>query len=378
MLDDDGQPFICVTLNGAYSIIMDDQLPNTLQFMSNNSTITLKPARRSRHRVAIVGAGLSGLVAANALAKRGHGVQVFEKSRGPGGRMSTRRVDDYAFDHGAQYFTVRHVRFKQSVAAWAAAGIVKKWNGRIRVLRAGQVSSEKHAHQRYVGVPGMSAVTRHLATGLAIQRQTLVDHITKKGPTIQVLDADGRTLGSFDALVVTVPPEQSVHLLKDLTPLVQQIARVRMNPCWSVMLAFDKSLEVAFDGAFIHGADVTWAARNSSKPQRGGQETWVLHASGKWSRSNLNLGSDQVIQHLLAAFFTSAAIKPEIPVFSTAHRWRYAQAQNPLAAGCLWDAQARIGVCGDWCHRSRIEGAFLSGMAMAEKVISALPHQAIC
>ena len=62
-------------------------------------------------KIAIIGAGFAGLTLAKRLAEQ-HDVSVFEKARGPGGRMSTRRADPFAFDHGAQYFTVETERFE--------------------------------------------------------------------------------------------------------------------------------------------------------------------------------------------------------------------------------------------------------------------------
>ena len=57
-------------------------------------------------RVAIVGAGIAGLSCALRLQGGDHHVTLFDKGRGAGGRMSTRRVETpagtAAFDHGAQ------------------------------------------------------------------------------------------------------------------------------------------------------------------------------------------------------------------------------------------------------------------------------------
>eukprot|EP01031_Cornospumella_fuschlensis_P052994 gene52994-64738_t len=66
--------------------------------------------------IAIIGAGIAGITAARTLAQAGHHVHVFEKSRGAGGRMSTRLSNFGTFDHGAQYFTVRDARFAQALA----------------------------------------------------------------------------------------------------------------------------------------------------------------------------------------------------------------------------------------------------------------------
>lgn len=77
----------------------------------------------------VVGAGLAGLVAAQRLAAAGIRVTVFDKGRGPGGRMATRREGDACWDHGAQFFTARDPRFAEMVARWTRkasppAGIV--------------------------------------------------------------------------------------------------------------------------------------------------------------------------------------------------------------------------------------------------------------
>ena len=94
-------------------------------------------------RIVGIGAGVSGLIAARTLSDHGHEVQIFEKARIPGGRMSSRRTDSYAFDHGAQYFTATDKRFRTVVDSWLQAGIVNLWNGRIRIVRNGEIRTEK-------------------------------------------------------------------------------------------------------------------------------------------------------------------------------------------------------------------------------------------
>jgi hypothetical protein len=136
------------------------------------------------------------------------------------------------------------------------------------------------------------------------------------------------------------------------------------------MLAFAEPVHLSFDGAFVHDAEITWAARNNSKPGREGGECWVLHAGADWSQANISAKPETVISRLIASFSTAAGQTLPQPRLASAHRWRYAQAQQPHSIGCLWDRQSRIGICGDWCHGSRIEGAFLSGAAMAGQIVA--------
>ena len=62
--------------------------------------------------IAIIGAGIAGITLARQLQGSAK-VSVFEKSRGFGGRMATRRHGSYQFDHGAQFFTARSKQFQK-------------------------------------------------------------------------------------------------------------------------------------------------------------------------------------------------------------------------------------------------------------------------
>ena len=57
------------------------------------------------------------------------------------------------------------------------------------------------------------------------------------------------------------------------------------------------------------------------------------------------------------------------PTSLTAHRWRFALPVNPLAEPCLFDPERALAACGDWAGGPRVEGAFLSGCAAAERLI---------
>jgi predicted NAD/FAD-dependent oxidoreductase len=76
------------------------------------SDFTKEKMMSERRKIAVVGAGIAGLALARSLHDIAD-VTVFEKSRGVGGRMATRRAGAVGFDHGAQYFTVRDDAFRR-------------------------------------------------------------------------------------------------------------------------------------------------------------------------------------------------------------------------------------------------------------------------
>ena len=143
-----------------------------------------------------------------------------------------------------------------------------------------------------------------------------------------------------------------------------------MQPCLAVMAAFEKPLDLPFDAAFIHLSAVRWAARNNSNPRRSGPECWVFHANAEWSQATYNGKDDETaVKSLLVSFFESIGRTFIEPMHQSTRFWQSAAAVNPLNVGCIWDAGLKIGVCGDWCQMSRVEGAALSGMAIAGKIL---------
>jgi predicted NAD/FAD-dependent oxidoreductase len=144
-------------------------------------------------------------------------------------------------------------------------------------------------------------------------------------------------------------------------------AGVRMRGCWALMLQYAQAPELPFDAAFVNQGPLRWLARNSAKPGRRGAETWLLHAEAEWSEARLAQPPEQVAADMLAAF---AALGAPAPQAWTAHRWRYADSAPALALGCAWDAHRRLGLCGDWLHGGKVEGAWLSGRRLAKAVLA--------
>jgi hypothetical protein len=327
-------------------------------------------------RVAIVGAGISGLACAGALVNRGFHVTVFDKGRGPGGRASTRRDERHAFDHGAQYFTVRDVRFGRAVNAWQQRGIVSEWRPRLAsVDTPGRLTAKLSTDRRYVGVPGMNAVVAGLAESLGgvaeVRFERRVTNITHGPQGWRIVTDQGGPAEAFDAVVVALPAPQGRELLAGCTETADGMARVRMEPCWAAMFAFDQPLPIEADGVFINlvGGPLAWVSRDSSKPGRPAGERWVLHAAPAWSRENIGRDRADIASRLLAAFDAATGIEAPPPVFVDTHLWRYAMGACPRMPGMLFDDRRRLAIAGDWCSGGRIEGAYLSGIAAAGRLL---------
>ena len=329
--------------------------------------------------IAVIGAGLSGLSCAHTLVAEGHTVHLIDKSRGPSGRMSTRRAEDasgpWQCDHGAQYFTARNPAFHAEVARWQAAGVAAQWDARLTSFDGAAWTTPHTPLQRFVGTPRMTAPAAWLAAGLgnaaAVQWGTTVNHLKRVEQRWAVTSAEHGLLGDYyNAVVLALPAPQAVPLLSVVAPEGAAVAAsVRMRGSWAVMLRYAAPVNLPWEGAFINTGPLRWVAHDSSKPGRTEQETWLLHASPEWSEAHIEDDAASVTAALLAAF---AALGGPAPQAATAHRWRYADTEAALTVGSWWDASARIGMCGDWLNGGKVEGAWLSGQAVARHVLAAL------
>ncbi|MEO0652310.1 MAG: FAD-dependent oxidoreductase, partial [Planctomycetota bacterium] len=324
-----------------------------------------EPAAGPALRIAVIGAGLSGLAAARTLADHNHTVTVFDKARGPAGRTSHRRADPFAFDHGAQYFTARDPRFVRWVDAWRHDGLVAPWEGRIAVLSPDGAEPKTDNPERFVGVPGMNAVAKHLAAGLDLRVRTrIVPLVAPRAGEWILTDEEGREYGPYDRVLVTLPAGQAADLVGEVSALGARAAAVEMRPCIAAMLAFETPLEVDFDGAFVHDSPLAWVARDSSKPGRPSGDQWVLHSGAEWARAHWD--EDRAGQQAALGAEFARLVGP-LPALAhgDAHRWLYSIAPEPLEAEYLADDALGLVLCGDWCRGGRVEGAVLSGIAAA-------------
>ncbi|MDG2013788.1 MAG: FAD-dependent oxidoreductase [Pirellulaceae bacterium] len=335
----------------------------------------MNPVSRGRTSVGVIGAGLSGLVAAQELTKQGFCVTVFDKSRGVGGRMATRRADhETSFDHGAQYFTARDPIFVTQVDHWLKKGVVATWpdaskQQRFVVLKDGLIQRESRSVPRYVGTPAMNSVCKALSVGLEIKKQTRVTRVVHAADQFELLDDVGDSLDKFDRVIVATPAEQAADLLVDFPKIKKQIEKVEMSPCWAAMVTLDAPLTDQWVGAFLHDSFLSWTARNNTKPGRNSTyEQVIVHATPEWTDTHWESPGEEVTQAMLQEFWRVTGIQPRHPIALQGHRWKYAIANEPLLDRCLKGEHDRILVCGDWVGGSRVEGAFLSGWATAEQI----------
>lgn len=320
--------------------------------------------------IAIIGTGLAGLSAAQALHAAGQEVQLFDKSRGSGGRMASKRSEAGSLDLGAQYFTARDRRFVEVVQQWQARGWVAEWAPHLYSSRDGRLSPSPDEQVRWVGTPRMSAITRALLGALPVHFACRITEVFRGEQHWTLQDADGQNHGPFSSVIIATPAPQASGLLSAAPKLASAAASVIMEPTWAVALSFAMALDSPIEGCFVQDNPLAWLAGSRSKPERDTLiDTWILHASSTWSRQHLDLSKEAVIEHLHGAFAEMIGCAVPAPCFSLAHRWLYARPTSAHEWGVLADADLGLYACGDWCLSGRVEGAWLSGQEAARRLL---------
>lgn len=323
--------------------------------------------------LAIIGAGIAGLACAEAALRNGHKVTLFDKGRGAGGRLSTRRADhgenQLYFDHGTPGFTAESEAFKSVIEAWVRNACVARWTpNTVRLSPESQHALSKP--EMFVGTPGMNGLVKALAQDKSVHFGRRVTAITKSPELWSIHSGPNEDAFTCDGVVLAIPNEQAVELLTPIrSDLTDRISSCHALPVWSLMLAFDTPLNLGFDLAECDASPLARIIRNQTKPGRTGNvDCLVLQATTDWSQTHLEDTPEMIEQQLIGAATELIGPFSEEPVFARAHRWRYALNAHPFGQPHIYDEVGKIGICGDWLLGKGVEKAWTSGTELGERL----------
>ncbi len=314
-------------------------------------------------KIAVVGAGVAGITAASQLHAAGFPVTLFDKSRGLGGRLATRRwPTGVAFDHGAPYFGADDAAFKAALEASKAA---TTWQPRVQGTKTGDM---------WVGNPRMNAWLKDAATGINTKLNTTISGITANAERWTLSVDKRKAVVDADIVVLATPSPQAAQLAAEDTELAARLDAITYTPVWTILLSLNDHNAIPCDVIADTPADspLAWLGRNAGKPGRDVDNTgWVAHARAEWSAENLEITTDAAIAKLAPAVITALGCTREAVQKTQAHRWRYANVSQSAGEPYLQNAKGSLFAIGDGCLGGGVEGAYQSGDALAKMLIAA-------
>ncbi len=308
----------------------------------------------SSSKTAIIGAGMAGITAARTLTAAGQPVQIFEKSRGSGGRLASKSSEMGRVNLGTQAFNTDNALFLEELQSWQQAGWVKR-------------CTAENTH--WLGAPYMSALTRNLLGEIPALFACEIRELSHSNKGWLLHDQYGQEHGPFQQLIMAIPAPQAEVLLSNCVPeLAEQAASVVMQPAWMVALGFKKPITLPSDLAHLNNstiAEVIHTPQSADHPM----QTLMLRASVEWSTEHLEDQHGQVIDTLTQALTTLLGTPLPQADSAFAHRWRYALGALPEPYTLLADPQRGLYVAGDWCGHGDVQSAWKSGQQAAQQLL---------
>lgn len=312
----------------------------------------------------IIGAGISGLMAARELVNTGKTILVLDKGRGVGGRMSTRVANNQRFDHGAQVISGKDKEFKALIDEWHSAGVLKP------------VDYPVDEGGGYYFCPGgMRELPIYLSRELNVKTNCIVNALKWPGSNWTVV-TDDKDIFKSNSVIMTPPLPQSLELLKNGRvklpgDVLTNLASIQYEPCIALLLNGIAKGEL-LNVPFIKPGEtsVSLIINNSAKKVSPEPGAITIHASREFSEGYWDMPGEETIEALLSEI--GNYVKYESG-YLRIHRWRYSRTISSCNDRCVLTGNpGLIAFAGDGFKGRDIEGAVLSGICAAKDIVRKL------
>lgn len=312
-------------------------------------------------RAGIVGAGIAGASCAGLLADAGWEVEIFEKARGAGGRLSSRRLGDAEWVAlGSPFITGKRDPFKSQLREWVRQGWLEPIRGNVVKGRATVSWSQAQLQNHYQPLIEPSQIVRNLLGRATLHVNTRVAHVAPRSIVLE----DGQVRDGFDCVIVAIPTVQAVALLDALPMLKSRLeSRCQYRPIWSFAMRWPGGLAadvIQFDDELLD-----LAVRQPS-----GKDLWIVHSTHLFAETYLEASVEEASTRGASALMGLLALPWPVEVES-AHLWRYAQPQAQLEGFWLGDRENRVALIGDGITGGSVERAWESGTRLAQALVQA-------
>ncbi|QCS49941.1 FAD-binding protein [Picosynechococcus sp. PCC 11901] len=320
--------------------------------------------------VAIIGAGLAGIHCGQKIQQAGQQVALFDKSRGVGGRLATRRIAAQPLDHGLPYWEILGAHTAALTETLVAADLLKPWSVATTNRLDPEIWQTLAGEQRWMVPAGMTAIAKYLAQDLTIHRSQRLICLEERPSHWRLIFEQGETVCARQ-VVLALPLPQVITLTYSFITVRDRLAEIFYAPALSLMVGYDQ-----FDWRFPWQAlrlsqHPRWRTISYEGQKRSpGNFTLVCQTTGNFAQNYLETADLTPVATTLLDELQNLLTLPT-PQWWQIQRWRYAlPATNYGQAYYRFATNSPLIACGDWCLGNGIEGAIAAGLATGDALLS--------
>jgi len=317
----------------------------------------------------VIGAGIAGLLAAQALVDAGLRTMVLDKGRTVGGRMATRRLDAHRFDHGAQAISFHDPRLTALTDRWQEQEFARP------CMYSPVAAATTAVAGPLCGVDGMSSIPKALASHLDVLTEYRVSQVNRLDTSWLVERENGERI-TARALIMTPPVPQSLDILRQSEVelpdnVTASLRTIRYDACIALMAGYDTSEPIlALEFSYPDNGPVSLIVDNYVKLVSPVPGALTFHTRPDFAEEHWDASDDEITRRILQA---TPDLVPSSPRLTRVHRWRYSRTSQSHPDACVVvDSPGPLAFAGDGFAGEDIEGAMLSGLAAAEAILARL------
>ncbi|MEX2477581.1 MAG: FAD-dependent oxidoreductase [Gracilimonas sp.] len=333
-------------------------------------------------KIAVIGAGISGLAAGRELAKAGHEVVVFEKSGGLGGRLATRyagKGNELKLDHGVSYFTAESEEFKEIVSELTAKGVLATWDGPFaRRDNKGDILEFTQDSTYYFAKDGMNSIGKHLGRNLDIRLNDTVGGLTHIGENRRkkkswMLNFPTALTESADAVIISAPARQAYAIINttideiETLKLIREIDEVEYESQFTLLAGYNGVQTPEWNALECEDDIIQWISNESTK-RDGDQKTLVIHTTSEFAKKHINSDREKVEELIVERLSVILGGWVALAEWTQLHFWRYSRVKNPLPHDFMEikGNDTPLALVGGYMNGNTVESAYLSGLKLGK------------
>jgi renalase len=301
-------------------------------------------------KIAIVGAGLSGAYMYHLLSQnKEYEITLFEKSRGTGGRCSTRFIDDKKIDHGTPLFDSKDFNYEKLITKYIDNNILKKEGS------------------EYLPVNGINKICSSLIDTNDLITTTKITQLKKINNFWILKDENNNTYGEFDRVILTIPAPQILELDLALEESISTLLKdVTYDPI-ATLVAYSHSFENIMNPKLLSNEKFSKIIDNSLKYGYDNFSSYVLHLDPSITKEK-NFKNKQAIQDFVVSLVQDiSGIDLEEDFHLIPHFWKYAFAKDIIKKDYLLNNDGTLAIIGDYFNGSNLEASVKSSSALYEQ-----------